>query len=317
MGFISHNHTNSSTRIQFDPTMNRTNVPMQCQNRGLWHLGLSDEACANAGGKWYRNPCIALKGAIDNSPSRFDLQNPVNSTCQDVSGQLETAFALSLPTDHVDFPFKSSTVLVDLCSSFCKSLPGYSSQLNMEVITGECICESSTCWFLLASSHVEICNYAGNRTGTGICACTYQNDMMPSSSLMPKYAIVSPPPFTITNSLGMALGIRPGIWCNSTVDLDLETQVSNPNDPRQQFQVTKDGRIVSVRCPTKVLAPVSDIAGSCTNGIALHLSNIALSVPVSSFLFVLYLSFPCLQFTHKCFVINSKASKYSTMVFQQ
>lgn len=41
---------------------------MVCRNRGPFHLGLSPEACENAGGTWYRSPCITLQQCIDNRP---------------------------------------------------------------------------------------------------------------------------------------------------------------------------------------------------------------------------------------------------------
>jgi hypothetical protein len=58
-------------KIQFDLSLNMT-----CKNTGPFHLGISEEACENAGGKWFRTPCITLKEAIDNRPPRFDLDNP-------------------------------------------------------------------------------------------------------------------------------------------------------------------------------------------------------------------------------------------------
>ena len=41
---------------------------MVCQYPGLWHLGLSSQACENAGGVWFRSPCIELQECIDNRP---------------------------------------------------------------------------------------------------------------------------------------------------------------------------------------------------------------------------------------------------------
>jgi hypothetical protein len=56
--------------IQFDLSR------MTCKNTGPFHLGISEEACKNAGGKWFRTACTTLKEAIDNRPPRFDLDNP-------------------------------------------------------------------------------------------------------------------------------------------------------------------------------------------------------------------------------------------------
>ena len=41
---------------------------MSCQNKGPWHLGISEEACENAGGQWTRSPCVTLKDCIDSRP---------------------------------------------------------------------------------------------------------------------------------------------------------------------------------------------------------------------------------------------------------
>ena len=42
---------------------------MDCQNAGPWHLGISSEACENAGGRWFRTPCVTLKECIDSRPA--------------------------------------------------------------------------------------------------------------------------------------------------------------------------------------------------------------------------------------------------------
>ena len=41
---------------------------MTCNNHGHWHLGISQEACGNANGKWIRSPCRTLKKCIDDRP---------------------------------------------------------------------------------------------------------------------------------------------------------------------------------------------------------------------------------------------------------
>jgi len=41
---------------------------MKCQNPGPWHLGISAGACENAGGRWFRSPCVTLKECIDQRP---------------------------------------------------------------------------------------------------------------------------------------------------------------------------------------------------------------------------------------------------------
>lgn len=58
---------------------------MDCNNRGPWHLGISDEACENAGGKWFRSPCYALKDCIDDRPKKCptDQSQYDNDDCDD------------------------------------------------------------------------------------------------------------------------------------------------------------------------------------------------------------------------------------------
>eukprot|EP00956_Cyclotella_meneghiniana_P003491 scaffold4251_cov37-Cyclotella_meneghiniana.AAC.6 len=92
---------------------------------------------------------------------------------------------------------------------------------------------------------------------------------------MPSYSKPSPPKFALTNSDGMALGLRPNIDCNATDDLMIETQIADTNNPRQQFQVTLDGQVVSVLCSKKVLTNVlgSDGVTSCSDGVGLQLKE--------------------------------------------
>ena len=225
------------------------NTPMECKNKGLWHLGVSDEACENAGGKWIRTPCVTLREAIDNRPSRFDLDNPLDGSCQDNMGRLETAFVsflsddgngISDMSDHIYFQNKATAQ--DGCLKFCQSLPNYSLQTGM-------------------------------RSHGSSCTCLYENGNLPPRHLLPSDAYVSPPKFALTTSNGMALGLRPRIDCNAANDLMVETQLTDVNNPRQQFEVTTDGRIVSVACPTKVLTAVQNEDESCTAGIALAVSS--------------------------------------------
>jgi hypothetical protein len=71
----------------------------------------------------------------------------------------------------------------------------------------------------------------------------------------------------------MVLGLRPNIECDSATELTIETQLSDPSNPRQQFEVTRDGRIVSVACPAKVMTTVLALDGLCDSGIALSIST--------------------------------------------
>ena len=100
--------------------------------------------------------------------------------------------------------------------------------------------------------------FSNNAVSVKSCTCVYPNNNRPSNEMLPEYATPAAPAFTITNLDGMALGIRPKINCDSEDELDIETQLSDPNNPRQQFQCTLDGQIVSVRCPKKVLTADCD-----------------------------------------------------------
>ncbi len=90
-------------------------------------MGISEEACSNAGGKWFRAPCDTLKEAIDGRPSKFDLDNPVAGTCQDVLGELNVAY-VKASTNPADYPFTNDEIG---CNEFCRSLPNYDNQVAM------------------------------------------------------------------------------------------------------------------------------------------------------------------------------------------
>ena len=237
-------------------TDNSDDSAMQCINNGPWHLGISSEACLNAGGEWFRTPCVTLKETIDSRPAKFNLEDPLDGTCQDNLKRLETAF-VSVSTSHIDFPFKENEDGAAGCFRFCQSLPGYSTQTGMMV------------------KHEGSRSYDGRIVEALSCTCLYQNDMLPSRELLPSYATLSLPTFTLINARGMALGLKPKVNCNADdIDLSIEAQVSDPNNPRQQFQLTHDGRIVSVRCPEKALTMVPGGAnGSVSSGAGLKLMN--------------------------------------------
>ena len=63
---------------------------MNCTNRGPWHLGVSDEACEIAGGRWFRSPCYALKDCIGDRP-----KNCTTSHSQDDNDGCDEAFSKS------------------------------------------------------------------------------------------------------------------------------------------------------------------------------------------------------------------------------
>jgi hypothetical protein len=95
----------------------------------LLHRGISAEACKNAGGVFYRTPCVTLKETVDNRPSRFDLESPFDGLCDDAMQRLFTSF-VTASTNHNDFPFESTR---DGCAKFCQSLPAYSSLVGLQI----------------------------------------------------------------------------------------------------------------------------------------------------------------------------------------
>lgn len=156
------------------------------------YRGISAEACKNAGGAFYQTPCVTLKETVVSRPSRFDLELPFGGSCDNDMQCLYTSYVSALP-DHQDFSFKNITR--DECVKFCQSLPDYSSQVGLQI----------------------------DQT----CTCVYQNNKLPSRELLPVYARASLPPFILTNQIGMSLGIRPNIECDSSDDLIIESQVSD------------------------------------------------------------------------------------------
>ena len=100
---------------------------MTCQNPGPIHLGISEEACENAGGKWFRTPCITLKEAIDARPFKYNISNPVPGICQDGLLPVNTAY-VEASTHNTNFAFTSDA---HGCNEFCRSLPDYTKQIAM------------------------------------------------------------------------------------------------------------------------------------------------------------------------------------------
>jgi hypothetical protein len=100
---------------------------MTCKNKGPFHLSISEEACENAGGKWFRTPCITLKRTIDQRPRRFDMDNPKLCQDNDTLDQMNLAY-VTASTNHRDFTFNDTG---HGCHEFCRSLPGYSNQRAM------------------------------------------------------------------------------------------------------------------------------------------------------------------------------------------
>ena len=200
---------------------------MQCENLGLWHLGVSKEACENAGGSWHRTPCSTLQNTIDNRPPRFNLDAPLPGTCQDNMDTLITSF-VSASTNHANYTFDG---LEMGCFKFCRSLPDYSLQIGMD--SDE------------ASS----------------CTCLYNNGQVPSKALLADYANRSPPKFSLKSGK-FALGLSTSDCDSNNINIVLQRFVSSS---RQLFQLSLDNGIVSLVCPSKVLT-VETGDGQCGNG---------------------------------------------------
>ena len=74
---------------------------MECQNKGLWHLGLSSQACENAGGSWFRLPCVELKQCIDNRPTKcLDGSSKKNCVLNPAYSESFENFAQDLVIDN-------------------------------------------------------------------------------------------------------------------------------------------------------------------------------------------------------------------------
>mmetsp|Transcript_6098 Transcript_6098/g.13359 ORF Transcript_6098/g.13359 Transcript_6098/m.13359 type:complete len:2718 (-) Transcript_6098:69-8222(-) len=217
---------------RYDPKLvNSAGTQMSCHHRGPWHLGISEEACKNAGGKWYRTPCITLQSCVENRPPRFDLEAPSGANCQDSLRRLNTAF-VSTSTSLVNFTFGNSTTG---CFKFCQSLPDYPLQIGMGI--------------------------EGTESSASKCVCLYDNGKTPRKTLLPEYATRSPPIFFLTDATGkLALGLSQKMICASD-EISVEFW-KNEGSPRQKFQLTQDGRIVSVACPERVLTAAATVAGS-------------------------------------------------------
>jgi hypothetical protein len=91
---------------------------MTCQNTGPLHLGISKEACENAGGQWFRRPCVTLKDAIDERPSRFELDVPRSGSCGDALRLLDVAYLkVDLTIYDPKFMFERNATG---CNKFCR-----------------------------------------------------------------------------------------------------------------------------------------------------------------------------------------------------
>jgi len=130
------------------------------------------------------------------------------------------------------------------CLKFCQSLPNYPLQTAMEV---------------------------NSKVDSIACTCLYNDGQVPSKEQLPSSAIRSLPLFQLKDSTGQfALGLSPRSNCAADT-MDIQTQMMDNSSPWQQFQLTKDGQIVTSACPGKVLT-VEKLSGQCTNGAGIQVS---------------------------------------------
>jgi hypothetical protein len=203
---------------RYDPKLKtKTDVSMQCQNVGPWHLGVSKEACENAGGSWHRTPCSTLQTTIHDRPSRFNLNAGQSGTCQDNMNKLITSY-VSASTEHANYTLQFEESKMG-CFNFCRSLPDYSLQIGM------------------------------NSDDASSCTCVYNDGQVPAKALLPEYANRSPPKFTLKSGK-FALGLSKSDCDSDRISLGLQLFASST---RQQFQLSLNNEIVSVACPSKVL----------------------------------------------------------------
>lgn len=182
-------------------------------------MGISDEACENAGGEWFRTPCVTLKEAIDKRTPKFDLDTVTDLVTFVIkSEQLTTAY---VSTDNTTYTGNATD-----CNVFCRRLQGYNTQKAMMMTSDTCI-------------------------------CLYQDGMVPSASSLPDYATYSPPKFYLSDSTnGLALGLPSGYDCNAG-DINVAVQ-PRIGSIRQQFQLSYDHQIVSAACSKKILTANCD-----------------------------------------------------------
>ena len=186
---------------------------MTCTNYGAWHLGISEAACESAAGHWFRTPCKTLQETIYYRTSKFDFDTPLGGTCQDMTGELTTAY---VSTDNAAYTTSDWS-----CVEFCRELTDYNDQTAMMLTSDTCM-------------------------------CLYQDGAEPSIDAIPDYATRSPPKFYISDDTnGLTLGLPSDYDCNAAA-INVEVQ-SNIGSVRQQFQLTHDHQIVSASCSGKVL----------------------------------------------------------------
>ena len=190
---------------------------MVCVNQDPWHLEISKEACDSSGGKWHQSPCVFLKQCTDDRPSRFQPDAPNTKNCQDTSTQLITNYVSGSMLD-ADFPFDKILTRGQACLKILPEFAGVSSS------------EWHGCFDLY-------------------CTCHYKDKALPSKDLLPTYTICSLSKFSLKDPTGkFVLGLSPQGDCKFS-DISVQGQTMVDGNHRQQFQITRGGRIVSPSCP--------------------------------------------------------------------
>jgi hypothetical protein len=185
---------------------------------------------------------IVIHNRVDCCKQR--LSNSV-VTLRDANNNVGAMYRIGNAADLGQIDIDSSMFSQSLvCHEFCQSLPNYPLQTAMEV---------------------------NSKVDSIACTCLYNDGQVPSKEQLPSSAIRSLPLFQLKDSTGQfALGLSPRSNCAADT-IDIQTQMMDNSSPWQQFQLTKDGQIVTSACPGKVLT-VEKLSGQCTNGAGIQVS---------------------------------------------
>ena len=105
-----------------------------------------------------------------------------------------------------------------------------------------------------------------------VCTCLYNDGQLPSKESLPTHVTHSLPKFSLKDATGkFALGLSAQSDCSSNI-ISIQAQVASESNPAQHFQITRDGRIVSVLCPGKVLTLDSGLQCSIGSSLSVQVS---------------------------------------------
>jgi hypothetical protein len=201
-----------------------------------WQVDLGQSTAVKKVVIYNRNDCLV---SAESSGCRRRLSNSI-VTLRDANDNVLESYRIGDVTDKNEIEIVWSSG----CLKFCQSLPNYPLQTAMEV---------------------------NSKVDSIACTCLYNDGQVPSKEQLPSSAIRSLPLFQLKDSTGQfALGLSPRSNCAADT-MDIQTQMMDNSSPWQQFQLTKDGQIVTSACPGKVLT-VEKLSGQCTNGAGIQVS---------------------------------------------